>query len=81
MLLSALKAEVHELTQNERDFRELTAQLKNLEHRYALLQSDKARNETQAKAQLEAQMQREANLKTDVDTLQSLLMEKNAENH
>jgi hypothetical protein len=36
-MISQLKAEVFELTQNEKDFEQINATLKNLEHRYSLL--------------------------------------------
>jgi len=41
LIISQLKAEVFELTQNEKDFEEINGSLKNLEHRYALLKDDK----------------------------------------
>jgi uncharacterized small protein (DUF1192 family) len=49
-LISQLKAEIFELQQNEKDFEEINSSLKNLEHRYALLQDDKARQEAEHKA-------------------------------
>ena len=36
-LISQLKAEIYELTNNEKDFEVINASLKNLEHRYSLL--------------------------------------------
>lgn len=41
MLISQLKAEIFEMKQNERDFNELNQHLKNLEHRYTILNEEK----------------------------------------
>jgi len=39
--IAELKAEIYEMRQNEKDFHDLSAQLKNLEHRFALIQDEK----------------------------------------
>jgi len=41
VLISQLRAEILELKQNEREYFDLSAQLKKLEQRYAVLQEDK----------------------------------------
>ena len=44
-LISQLKADLYELKQNEKDFRNLNGDLSNLEHRYTMLKEEKARME------------------------------------
>ncbi len=41
LIISQLKAEIFELRQNDRDYHDLSSQLKNLEHRHNLLQEEK----------------------------------------
>lgn len=77
--ISDLKSEINELRQNEKDFHELTSSLKNLEHRFVLLQEEKLRNENDFRNRNEMTMKTIANLKTDVDTLKSAINEKNIE--
>lgn len=36
-----MKADIYEYQQNEKDFNDLSSQLKNLEYRYSLLQEEK----------------------------------------
>lgn len=75
LAIAQLKAEIFELRQNERDYVELAAQLRNLEHRYNLLQEDKFRGEADFKARNEQNFRTIANLKTDIDTLKSTISE------
>jgi len=49
LIISQLKAEIFELRQNERDYVDLASQLRNLEHRYNLLQEEKYRAEADFK--------------------------------
>lgn len=77
--ISELRSEINELRQNEKDFHELSASLKNLEHRFTLLQEEKLRNENDFRKRNEIQLETIANLKTDVDTLKSAINEKNIE--
>lgn len=77
LIVSQLKAEIFELRQNERDYVDLASQLRNLEHRYNLLQEEKYRAEADFKTRNEQNFKTIANLKTDVDTLKSTIQENN----
>jgi chromosome segregation ATPase len=79
LIISQIKAEIFELRQGERDYVELAAQLRNLEHRYNLLQDEKIRSEADFKARNELNFKTIANLKTDIDTLKSSIAESNIE--
>jgi chromosome segregation ATPase len=79
LIISQLKAEIFETRQNERDYVDLAAQLRNLEHRYNLLQEEKYRGEADFKTRNEHNFRTIANLKTDIDTLKSTISETNLE--
>jgi len=79
LLISQIKAEIFELKQNERDYLDLAAQLRNIEHRYNLLQDEKLRAEADFKSRNDINFKTIANLKTDIDTLKSNIAENNIE--
>jgi len=79
LLISQIKAEIFELKQNERDYLDLAAQLRNIEHRYNLLQDEKLRAESDFKSRNDINFKTIANLKTDIDTLKSNIAENNIE--
>jgi len=76
LIISQLKAEIFELRQNDRDYHDLSSQLKNLEHRYNLLQEEKLRDESDHKHRNQTNLVLIANLKTDIDTLKATIEEK-----
>ena len=65
---------------SERDFNELHTQLSNLEHRYSLLHDEKVKSDQEYKSRTEAHLKQIANLKTDLETLKTVLNERNHEN-
>jgi len=73
LLISQLRAEILEVKQNEREYFDLSAQLKKLESRYAVLQEDKARGEADFKTRNTINFDTIANLRTDVDTLKATI--------
>jgi len=79
LLISQIKAEIFELKQNERDYLDLASQLRNIEHRYNLLQEEKLRAEVDFKSRNDLNFKTIANLKTDIDTLKSNIAESNIE--
>jgi len=79
LIISQLKAEIFELRQNERDYHDLSSNLRNLEHRYNLLSEEKIRGDSDYKARNDANLKTIANLKTDIDVLKSTIAEKNIE--
>lgn len=79
LLISQIKAEIFELKQNERDYLDLAAQLRSIEHRYNLLQEEKLRAEADFKSRNDINFKTIANLKTDIDTLKSNIAESNIE--
>lgn len=79
LLISQIKAEIFELKQNERDYLDLAAQLRNIEHCYNLLQDEKLRAESDFKSRNDINFKTIANLKTDIDTLKSNIAENNIE--
>jgi len=79
LIISQLKAEIFELRQNERDYHDLSSNLRNLEHRYNLLSEEKIRGDGDYKGRNDVNLKVIANLKTDIDVLKSTLAEKNIE--
>eukprot|EP00331_Platyophrya_macrostoma_P019853 CAMPEP_0176468070 /NCGR_PEP_ID=MMETSP0127-20121128/38822_1 /TAXON_ID=938130 /ORGANISM="Platyophrya macrostoma, Strain WH" /LENGTH=401 /DNA_ID=CAMNT_0017861465 /DNA_START=27 /DNA_END=1232 /DNA_ORIENTATION=+ len=79
LIVSQLKAEIFDLRQNERDYHDLSSQLRTLEHRFNLLQEEKTRNDADYKHRNDTNLRTIANLKTDVDTLKATIEEKNIE--
>jgi len=73
LIISQLRGEILELKQNEREYFDLSAQLKKLEQRYAVLQEDKARGEADFKTRNAINFDTIANLRTDVDTLKATI--------
>jgi chromosome segregation ATPase len=71
VLISQLRAEIIELKSNEREYFDLSSQLKKLESRYSVLQDEKARGESDFKTRNTINFDTIANLRTDVDTLKA----------
>ncbi len=80
LLISQLKADLYELKQNEKDFRNLSGELNNLEHRYTLLKEEKGRVEREFKGRNELNQKQISNLRHEIDAMKAELSNINIEN-
>lgn len=55
-----MKQEISELKQNEKDYQDLNFLLTNLEHRYNLLNEEKARNEKEYEKRIDNHLKTQA---------------------
>jgi len=79
LLVSQLRTEILELKQNEREYADLSAQLRKLEQRYSLLQEETARGEADFKSRNSMNFEMIVNLRTDIDTLRSTISDSKIE--
>lgn len=80
LLISQLKADLYELKQNEKDFRNLSGELNNLEHRYTLLKEEKVRVEREFKGRNELNQKQISNLRHEIDAMKAEQSNINIEN-
>jgi chromosome segregation ATPase len=73
VIVSQMRAEILELKQNEREYQDLSNQLKKLEQRYNVLNDEKTRGEADFKSRNTINFDTIANLRTDVDTLKATI--------
>lgn len=73
MIIAQIRAENLELEQRENEFAVLNSQIKDLEHRFRLLQDEKNRIEEQAKNKEASQLNRHENLKQELQRMHLLV--------
>lgn len=79
ILVSQLKAEILELKQNEREYLELTGQVRKFEQRYQLLQDETERGESEFKIRNKQNFETIVNLRTDIDTMKATIADTKVE--